>query len=46
MKLSCLLAVLVGLNALSPRPARAQDTDTNNADFNFVLVPAEKVLDI
>jgi len=46
MKFKSFLIVLVFLNVLSCHPARAQDTATNTADFNFVLVPVEKVLDV
>jgi hypothetical protein len=46
MKITPFLAVFVCLNVLICHPARAQDTDTNTADFNFVLVPVDKVLDV
>jgi hypothetical protein len=46
MKTSSFLAVLVCVNIFICLRARAQNTDTNTADFNFVLVPADSVLDI
>jgi hypothetical protein len=46
MKSASFLVVLVCLNIFICQPARSQDTGTNTSDFNFVLVPVEKVLDV